>query len=190
MSDRHVQGSGTDRCLPHSDQPNDGSVLIPGQTDRRTRRLSRLAGMSLLLACLVVLLGMIWQLEEEVASGVVKPLNQWSGHYAGRVDKGPFIIRNQAEWRFFWESVVGNYYPAPKVPAVDFDKDMVVAWLGGRETGHIRTVTDFQMKKDEEGRLVISLSVVTFTESSVEVNHPFRIAVVPSHDQVEWRCVN
>ena len=56
--------------------------------------------------------------------------------YSGLNDSVRAVIRDSAEWSAVWKGITRPFYPAPTVPQVDFDRDMVVvAALGARSTG-------------------------------------------------------
>lgn len=156
---------------------------------RSQRRLAALSTRACVLAVLACLLGLIQAGEEarkaDEASGVVRPRREWAGEFAGTARHGPKVIRDEAEWRSFWQEVTGNYSPAPALPAVDFGREMVVAWLGGRSVGPLRDVGEFQMRMDGP-RLEVRVAVYETPGSPVMVNNPFRIAVVPSCGDVDW----
>ncbi len=49
---------------------------------------------------------------------------------------GQFVARDQAAWQALWQQVNARNSPAPALPAIDFDREMVlVAALGRRASG-------------------------------------------------------
>ena len=56
--------------------------------------------------------------------------------HSGINDSRRLVIREAAAWRPLWREVVGQRTPAPALPTIDFERDMViVAALGRRGTG-------------------------------------------------------
>ncbi|HEU4615317.1 MAG TPA: protease complex subunit PrcB family protein [Kofleriaceae bacterium] len=53
--------------------------------------------------------------------------------YSGLDDAVRTVVRDSAQWNALWQTIARPFYPAPPMPQVDFDRDMVVvAALGAR----------------------------------------------------------
>lgn len=51
-------------------------------------------------------------------------------------DSARFVVRTADEWTVLWNRIVANHGPTPPVPAIDFEKEMLlVAAMGTRNTG-------------------------------------------------------
>ena len=56
--------------------------------------------------------------------------------YSGLTEAHRAVIRNPGEWPGIWEALHAGQSPVPPLPAIDFDREMVVvAALGSRSNG-------------------------------------------------------
>ena len=56
--------------------------------------------------------------------------------YTGVVDSVRVVVRDSANWRALWARINRPFIPAPALPPIDFNREMVVvAGLGARPSG-------------------------------------------------------
>lgn len=66
------------------------------------------------------------------------------------------VIRDQAEWSRVWSELVSVIAPTPPVPAVDFERDMlVVAAMGTRPTGGYEIRIEAVYRADDQLYVVV-----------------------------------
>lgn len=70
----------------------------------------------------------------------VQPLDStlasWYRSNSALEDSARIVVRTSAEWTTLWNRIVANHAPKPPVPAIDFEKEMLlVAAMGTRPTG-------------------------------------------------------
>lgn len=75
---------------------------------------------------------------------------------SGIGERARWVIRDEAEWRAFWNAAMANRLPAPEMPEVDFSRDMVLAAaLGTRSTGgHDIAIAEVRRDDDLFARVV------------------------------------
>lgn len=80
--------------------------------------------------------------------------------YAGIRDPIRAVIRDSTEWRKLWDRINRPFTPAPALPAIDFDREMiVVAGLGTRPSGGYDVVIE-GAEQDSAG-IQVSVRVAT-----------------------------
>lgn len=105
--------------------------------------------------------------------------------YAGVRDPIRVVIRDSTAWRKLWDRINRPFTPAPTLPAIDFDRDMiVVAGLGNRPSGGYDVVIE-GAEQDSAG---IQISVRVATPASgcpvaAVTTQPIDLARVAASDQ-------
>jgi hypothetical protein len=61
-------------------------------------------------------------------------VQEFKGTYSGLKNRGTYVIESDADWKAFWEEMSSITEPAPRVPAIDFDKNFAVAVAMGEQT--------------------------------------------------------
>ncbi len=56
-----------------------------------------------------------------------------SGHLSGWLDSENLVITDPAQWQAVWDQAHSPFWPAPALPAVDFDAEQVVALFMGQQ---------------------------------------------------------
>lgn len=78
---------------------------------------------------------------------------------SGIRERARVVLRDQAEWRAFWNAAMAKRLPVPEVPAVDFSRDMVLAAaLGVRSTGG-HDIMVSEVRRDDDGLSVRVLEI-------------------------------
>jgi hypothetical protein len=76
---------------------------------------------------------------------------------SGLVDSMRTVVRDTAAWRALWMQINRPFIPAPTLPSIDFDRDMViVAALGAQPTGGYGIMIE-SVEEDSAG---VAVSVV------------------------------
>ncbi len=59
-------------------------------------------------------------------------------HYSGHDERKEYIIKDNSAWSSLWEVVHSTRSPKPKIPEIDFSKEMIVAVFQGMQAtgGH------------------------------------------------------
>lgn len=75
--------------------------------------------------------------------------------YTGIEDRRREVIRSRAEWEAFWDELTEGRRPQPRVPSIDFDREIaIVAAMGQQPTG------GHSIRIDEVRRTPAGLSAV------------------------------
>lgn len=53
------------------------------------------------------------------------------GYYSGHWDKKNYIIKDQKDWLDLWDEVYKDRQPKPRLPTIDFTKEMIIAVFRG-----------------------------------------------------------
>jgi len=105
--------------------------------------------------------------------------------YAGIRDPIRTVIRDSTAWRRIWERINRPFMPAPSLPVIDFDREMiVVASLGTRPSGGYDVVID-GAEQDSTG-IQISIRVATPAAGcpvSAVTTQPIDLARIAASDQ-------
>jgi hypothetical protein len=132
-------------------------------------------------------------------STVVSADHVFTYPHSGINDARRLVIREEAGWRALWREVVGERTPAPEVPVIDFERDMVIiAALGRRGTGGYGiTIDDVSM---EGGQLSVGvretspgpgcMTIQSFTAPVTGVRVPRSEAAttfIERHDELDCR---
>jgi len=52
--------------------------------------------------------------------------------YSGHPMKKNYVIKNEYDWKDLWDTTTGIYTPKPKVPEINFSKEMIIAVYRGQ----------------------------------------------------------
>lgn len=78
------------------------------------------------------------------------------GHLSGIAESKNQVIKEQSEWEKYWAHHTGSASPAPKIPKVDFAKEMVIAATMGRQhTGGFSI--EITRVEEKDGKLQITI---------------------------------
>jgi hypothetical protein len=71
--------------------------------------------------------------------------------YSGLADSARLVVRDSVSWRRLWSAINRPFVPPPPMPAIDFDREMVVvAALGARPTSGYDVVIE-RAERDSAG---------------------------------------
>jgi len=84
-------------------------------------------------------------------------IDQGQHHNYGNHQIEIFKITDELSWQTFWAALHKNVNPLPKAPAVDFNKDMIIAVL---DTDNEKPLMNFAITDIEkmDGQLVVSVA--------------------------------
>ena len=106
------------------------------------------------------------------------------GFFSGITKQKNLTIRTQNEWNKLWDSHTSTRIPHPKIPVIDFTKNMVLAvFMGQRRTGGFAV----EIKKIEKYR---SELVVLFTETEPASKAAVTAVLTQPYHIVKIRKVN
>lgn len=67
---------------------------------------------------------------------IVPILKQWNGSHSGVGKAQNMVVRDSKAWQKLWGQIHAKVSPKPKVPEIDFSKQMVLgAFMGRKNTG-------------------------------------------------------
>jgi hypothetical protein len=110
---------------------------------------------------------------------------RWTGHYGGMTEAGERAIRDADEWQQVWKKVYSNRSPVPKVPKVDFDKQMVLAvFLGGKNGGGYAISIESVRVTDDGLQVAVNRTSPSPDEkTATALTQPFDMVVVVKTDR-------
>jgi hypothetical protein len=115
------------------------------------------------------------------------------GDQSGIHDTRHSVIRLPAEWEGLWKAHTSYMLPAPELPPVDFEREMVVALMGGTKTSGGYSVEITSIRKEGD-RLVVSFGETGPPPDSVTtsvITYPFHIVKTARHEgEAEFRPGN
>lgn len=102
--------------------------------------------------------------------------------YSGLNDSVRAVIRDSAEWSAVWKGIMRPFYPTPRLPQVDFDRDMVVvAALGARSTGGYDIVIEGARQDDSTIEIALrTSSPAPGCPVSAATTQPVDLATIPA----------
>ena len=73
------------------------------------------------------------------------------GNYCGITDKKNQVITNQKDWEKLWNKTYSIQSPKPKLPEIDFNKEMIVGLFSGEHNsgGYDLEITEIKKNKGE-----------------------------------------
>lgn len=102
--------------------------------------------------------------------------------YSGLNDPVRTVVRDSAEWDALWQAITRPFYPAPPLPQVDFDRDMVVvAALGARPSSGYDIV--IEAARQDTSSIEIALrtsSPAAGCPVSAAITQPVDLATIPA----------
>ncbi|MFN4179515.1 MAG: alkaline phosphatase family protein [Armatimonadota bacterium] len=109
---------------------------------------------------------------------------EWKGNHCGITEPKRIVITDAKEWAEIWKQVHRGKIPAPKVPEVDFNKNMVVAVFMGQKptSGYAIQITEVARSN---GEVVAKLKETAPAKGAIVLQvltQPFHIVVVPKVD--------
>jgi hypothetical protein len=109
----------------------------------------------------------------------------FTAEYTGIDSHLELVIRDPAEWRDLWARIVAGQDPAPEVPAVDFESDMVlVVGTGERPSGGY-TVEIVDVRRHDRALRVVVLERIPGRECAVTraITSPVVAVTAPRSDE-------
>ena len=102
--------------------------------------------------------------------------------YSGLNDPVRTVVRDSAEWDALWQAITRPFYPAPPLPQVDFDRDMVVvAALGAKPSSGYDIV--IEAARQDTSSIEIALrtsSPAAGCPVSAAITQPVDLATIPA----------
>ena len=110
----------------------------------------------------------------------IKMEKEWKGYHCGYTEPSRLVIKTEDIWKDVWAKVYAFQLPKPKLPKIDFEKDMIIAvFMGERRSGgfsiEIKKIikTDKEIVVEVEEREPDPGSIVTMA-----LTQPYHIVVV------------
>ncbi len=103
---------------------------------------------------------------------------------SGYTEPQRIIVRGQAQWQDVWATIWRGHTPVPQLPAIDFNREMVViAAMGMRPTGGFNILID-SASEDAAG---VTVRVRAMTPGpgcavTLALTHPADVARLPRRD--------
>ena len=105
--------------------------------------------------------------------------------YTGVVDSVRVVVRDSANWRALWARINRPFIPAPALPPIDFNREMVVvAGLGARPSGGYDIVIE-AVEQDSAG-IEVALrraSPAPGCPVAAVMTQPLDVARIPASEQ-------
>lgn len=108
-------------------------------------------------------------------------VTEWKGYHCGISEQKRIVITDPKEWADLWRQVHRNKIPTPKVPTVDFSKNMVLAVFMGQKptSGYAIQIAEVVQT---DGEVAVKVKETTPTKGAIVlqvITQPFHIVVVP-----------
>ncbi len=109
---------------------------------------------------------------------------EWKGNHCGITEPKQIVITDAKEWAEIWKQVHRGKIPVPKVPDIDFNKNMVLAVFMGQKptSGYAIQITEVARSN---GEVFAKLKETAPTKGAIVLQvltQPFHIVVVPKVD--------
>lgn len=112
-------------------------------------------------------------------------VQQWTGFNSNQEKPRRLVIRDQKSWAETWAAMRGNVEPKPAVPAVDFEKHVVVAVFMGRKSsgGYAVKIVSIKKGKDKVRVTVKESNPPEGAMVTMALTSPYHVVVVPKSDK-------
>ncbi|MCX7643338.1 MAG: alkaline phosphatase family protein, partial [Armatimonadetes bacterium] len=119
--------------------------------------------------------------EVSVSGKRLQIIAEWKGNHCGITEPRRIVITDAEEWKELWEQVHKDKIPAPKAPAVDFSKNMVLAAFMGQKpsSGYAIQIAEVAWN---DGEVLVKVREGTPAKGAIllqVLTQPFHIVVVP-----------
>mgnify|MGYP001627120910 CR=1 FL=1 len=109
---------------------------------------------------------------------------EWKGNHCGITEPKRVVITDPKEWSEIWKQIHRGKIPIPEVPAIDFNKNMVLAVFMGQKptSGYAIQITEVA---HSNGEVVAKLKETAPAKGAIVLQvltQPFQIVVVPKVD--------
>jgi hypothetical protein len=135
---------------------------------------------AILAAALLVLSAVLSYPMFTIAGQDVNIRQLQGGQYCGKGLVSNYVIRSKADWNYMWSSVSGLTWPLPPAPAVDFDREMVIAVFRRGRTLQDSVFVE-EVKKRGKGYLVkvVERSPDPKCGAAIRITFPCHVVAVP-----------
>jgi len=110
------------------------------------------------------------------------------GVFSGMTHAVEWVIRDEEGWVALWKEHTSIIFPAPPLPAIDFNREMVIAVFAGEQPtgGYVVTVTEVKQLEEGRGLKVYYTVEAPGSECFVEqiFTQPFHIIKLPHSKQL------
>ncbi|MBI5574506.1 MAG: protease complex subunit PrcB family protein [Elusimicrobia bacterium] len=121
---------------------------------------------------------------EKKSEEIVHEPKEWYGYYSGYKVAGTKVFTNNDSWENFWQEHTKNQIPAPRLPVVDFNKEMAVAvFMGEQKTGGY-AIQIVNIEKIKNKIIVRYKETVPSKNTAVTevITQPYHIKVIEKSD--------
>jgi hypothetical protein len=108
--------------------------------------------------------------------------------FSGFTQPARLVIRDDAAWRDAWTTLWGFTTPSPALPAVDFDRDMVVIAATGSQqsSGYAVSIESVAERAGELSITVMAALRAGGCAGLAVITTPVDVVRVPRHDAVRF----
>ncbi|MCS7191925.1 MAG: alkaline phosphatase family protein [Armatimonadetes bacterium] len=106
---------------------------------------------------------------------------EWKGSYCGVIEPKQIVIKSAKDWEDLWKQVHKGKILMPNIPAIDFNKNMVIAVFMGQKptSGYSIQIAEVEQNDGEVIAKVRSTSPPMGAIVLQVLTQPFHIVVVP-----------
>jgi hypothetical protein len=118
-------------------------------------------------------------LAEQAGDKTVKLVKDWKGFQSKAEKAERLVVGAEADWQKIWAKANGNISPMPKLPQVDFKKEMVLAVFMGQKPSGGFAVTITKVVPTDKGLNVHVRETAPDGIATAVITSPWHLAVVP-----------
>ncbi len=98
------------------------------------------------------------------------------GNYCGITDRKNHVIKTQEDWEKLWEKTYSIQTPKPKLPKIDFNKEMIIGIFSGEHNsgGYDIEITEIKKHKGEINASFFYVSPGPKCEVTSALTQPYR----------------
>lgn len=101
-------------------------------------------------------------------------------NYSGIEEEQLLVIKNQKGLEEFFGKVNRTRKPGIPIPQIDFEKDMLIVWCGGK---NVSIPTELQLETNPDEILVKRRTNKGFKSGNSAITNPFQIYKMPTTSQ-------
>ena len=111
-------------------------------------------------------------------------IEQWRGQVSAQDERKRVVVRDSDSWQPLWHAMRGKTVPMPDLPAIDFQKHMVIgAFMGTRPTGGFSVHITRVVQNDKVVVTVREQGPAPGDMVTMALTSPYHVVVVPRSDK-------